>query len=108
MPVTTRNLADRHADDKRYQDLKRRLVAEWNNQQSAEPRPDILQETDRNGNVVHVYVTWEEWADLDAQWRSELIVDALQEANGEAAVLELTLAMGLTVAESARLNAMAR
>ena len=39
MPVTTRNLADRHADDQRYQDLKRRLVAEWNDQQSDPPRP---------------------------------------------------------------------
>jgi len=108
MPVTTRNLADRHADDQRYQDLKRRLVAEWNDQQSDPPRPDILQETDRNGNVVHVYVTWDEWADLDAQTRSELIVDALQKAKGDAAVLELTLAMGLTPEESARLNVAVR
>ena len=104
MPVRRRNLADRHADDARYNDLKQRLVAAWREQDNPAPSPDILEETDGQQRVVHVFVTWDEWADLDAQTRSEMIVEALQEVKGEAAVLELTIAMGLTRAEAARLG----
>jgi hypothetical protein len=52
---------------------------------------------------VHVTVTWDAWADLDAQTRSEIIVDAFQEVKGEAAIVDLALAMGLTSAEADRL-----
>lgn len=104
MPVRRHNLADRHADDARYNDLKRRLVAAWREQENPAPSPDILEETDRQQRVVHVFVTWDEWRDIDAQTRSEMIVQALQEVKGEAAVLELTIAMGLTSDEASRLG----
>jgi hypothetical protein len=59
----------------------------------------FLEETDAQNRIIHVTVTWDEWSDLDAQTRSEMIVDALQGREGQAAVVELTLAMGLTHAE---------
>lgn len=103
MPVRTRNIADRHADDARYQALKARLIAEWRGEGGAEPLPDILEEADARGRVVHLTVTWDEWADLDAQTRSEIIVDAFQAVRGEPAIVDLALAMGLTHAEANRL-----
>jgi hypothetical protein len=103
MPVRTQSLAERHADDTRFNVLKRRLIDEWTGRSPGEGNaPDILEETDRQGRVVRVVVTWDEWADLDAQTRSEIIVEALQSAKGDEAVLDLALAMGLTVVEAAR------
>jgi hypothetical protein len=103
MPVRTRSIYDRHAGDQRYAELRQRLVREWSGNAGPAPAPDITEETDPQGRIVHVIVTWDEWADLDAQTRSELIVDALQAVRGDAAVLNLALAMGLTAAESVRL-----
>ncbi len=103
MPVVTKSVFDRRAKDDRYQKLKARLIDEWQGRSGAQPAPDILEETDRQNRIIHVRVTWDEWSDLDAQTRSEMIVDALQAVKGQAAVVELTLAMGLTQAEAARL-----
>jgi hypothetical protein len=103
MPVRTQSVLDRRSDDDKYQKLKTRLIDEWSGRSGPAPLPDILEEKDGGGRVVHVTVTWDEWADLDAQTRSELIVDAFQAVKGEAAIVELTLAMGLTSAEAARL-----
>jgi hypothetical protein len=80
------------------------LLAAWRDQPNPPPSPDILEEIDRQQRVVHVFVTWDEWADLDAQTRSEMIVEALQDVKGEEAVLDLSIAMGLTAAEAARLG----
>jgi hypothetical protein len=103
MPVRTQNLADRRADDTRFNDLLQRLIVEWNSPGSpVGTAPDILEEKDHRGRLVNVLVTWDDWADLDAQTRSEMIVDALQAVRGKEAVLELALAMGLTKAEATR------
>ncbi len=104
MPIRTQSVFDRRADDERYQKLKARLLDEWSGRPGAAPLPDILEEKDALGRVVHVTVTWDDWGDLDAQTRSELIVDAFLAAKGEAAVVDLSLAMGLTGAEAARLT----
>lgn len=103
MPVRKQNIFDRRANDDRYQKLKARLIAEWEGHPGVQPLPDILEETDAQNRIIHVTVTWDDWSALDAQTRSEMIVDALQAVKGEAAVLELTIAMGLTHAEAARL-----
>jgi hypothetical protein len=103
MPVRTQNIFDRRANDDRYQKLRARLIDEWQGRPGVQPLPDILEEEDASNRVVHVTVTWDEWSDLDAQTRSELIVDALQEVKGQAAIVDLSIAMGLTSAEAARL-----
>jgi hypothetical protein len=107
MPVRTQSVFDRRADDERYQKLKARLIDEWSGRHppGPDPLPDILEEKDRRGRIVHVKVTWDEWSDLDAQTRSELIVDAFLTLKGEQAITDLALAMGLTTAEAARLVA---
>lgn len=103
MPVHQRSIYDKRAGDQRYQSLKQRLIAEWSEVEGSAPAPDIMEEKDAQGRVVHVIVTWDEWADLDAQARSELIVEAFQEVKGEEAIVNLILAMGLTTAEATRL-----
>ena len=108
MPVHKRVVQDRRADDARYRELRDRLVAEWRGLPSQAPVPDIEEETDARDGVVHVVVTWDEWEDLNAQTRSEMIVDAFQIVKGQAAVSDLTLAMGLTSAEAKRLGGSAR
>lgn len=102
MPVETRSLSERRAGDEEYQDLKRRLIAEWRGEAVEGERPSILEETNARGRVVHVIVRWDAWAAFDALVRSEMIVDAFQTVRGEAAVVDLSLAMGLTHAEAAR------
>jgi hypothetical protein len=104
MPVRTQNIFDRRANDDRYQKLKARLIDEWEGRSGVQPLPDILEERDSRNRIIHLTVTWDEWSDIDAQTRSEMIVDALQAVKGESAVVELTLAMGLTHAEAARLT----
>jgi len=102
MPVETRSLSERRANDPEYQDLKRRLIAEWRGESVEGDGPSILEETNAKGRVVHVIVTWDAWAAFDGLVRSEMIVDAFQAVRGEPAVVDLSLAMGLTRAEAAR------
>lgn len=104
MPVRVTNINDLRAGDVRYQDLRARLVAEWREEGGDAPNPDIEEITNAQGRTTQVIVTWEAWADLDAQTRSEMIVDAFQDVRGAGAIVDLSLAMGLTPAEVTRLR----
>jgi hypothetical protein len=111
MPVHKRNIQERRAEDDRYRALKEQLIAEWRRdpqQPAPAGAPDIEEETDARDQVLHVVVTWDEWADLDAQTRSEIIVDAFQAVKEAPAIANLTLAMGVTTAEAGRLRGVAR
>ncbi len=111
MPVHKRSIQERRADDARYRALKEQLIAEWRrdpNESAPAGAPDLEEETDARDHVLQVLVTWDEWADLDAQTRSELIVDAFQAVKDPQAIANLTLAMGATSAEAARLRGTVR
>ncbi len=85
--------------------LKSKLLAEWDNTNATAPgAPEIREETDRAGNVVHVYVIWDEWRNLDQLQRSELITDAFISKYGEQAINHFTVAMGLTADEARRMG----
>lgn len=85
--------------------LKLKLRAEWDNTNATSPgAPEIREETDRAGNVVHVYVIWDEWRNLDQLQRSELITDAFISKYGEPAIAHFTVAMGLTVDEAHKMG----
>ncbi len=104
MPVRVRNINDLRADDARYQTLRARLEAEWRGTGGEAPNPDIDEITNAQGRTTQVIVTWEAWADLDAQTRSEMIVDVFQAVRGAGAIVDLSLAMGLTAGEATRLR----
>lgn len=101
MPVINRKLGAHSSTNERLRD---RLVAEWQRAQDAEePRPTIVEETDDSGNVVHVYVVWDAWANLEQEQRSAIITDAFWEAFGEKG-LALTVAMGLLPEEAEKMG----
>lgn len=85
------------------QELKSRLIDEWREKGTQEPRPVIVHEEDEQGQVVHVYVVWDDWNGLDQEARSETITEAYWEVFGEKG-LALVVAMGLTPAEAKRMG----
>jgi len=83
--------------------LKARLIDEWKEQGKVSPHPQIIQEADEDGHIVHVYVVWDDWGDLGQEERSAVITDAFWEVFEEKG-LALTVAMGLTASEAAKMG----
>ncbi len=100
MPKVTRKITRPATNDA----LKRRLIDEWTDRGSQEPRPYIIEEQNDRGITAHVYVVWDEWGGLDQQARSEVITEAFWEVYGSDKGLELLIAMGLTAAEADRMG----
>jgi hypothetical protein len=100
-PMPVRELASKHPPE--YADLVGDLVREWKNP-SESPEPVILFERDSKKLVVHVYVIWGAWRDTDRIARSEIIMDAAEQALAPDEVLNITIAMGLTPEEAKRLG----
>jgi hypothetical protein len=84
-------------------ELRSRLIAEWRDAGTVDPRPQIIEETDR-GETVHIYAIWDEWGTMSQQDRSEILMDAFEEANGQQRALHVVVAMGLTRAEADRMG----
>lgn len=84
--------------------LAQRLIAEWNSPQGTSAQPVIVEEHDAVGRLIHVYVVWDEWSNLEADERSEIVLDACEKVKGRTATLDLTIAMGLTSLEADRLR----
>jgi len=82
--------------------LVERLAEEWRSPDPAATEPVILEEKDRSGDVVHVYVVWSDWANMDRVHRGEVIMDAAERILPLDAVLKITIAMGLTPEEADR------
>ncbi|WP_165373280.1 hypothetical protein [Sorangium cellulosum] len=53
---------------------------------------------------MHIYVIWDDWGTLGQQERSEIIMDAYEEAQGQQRALGVAVAMGLTRAEGQRMG----
>jgi hypothetical protein len=87
-----------------YDQLVRDLAAEWSATRSDRREPIILQETRRDGRVMHVYVVWSTWNDVDRTERSEIIMDAAEKCLGSAQAGDITIAMGLTPDEADRMG----
>ena len=65
--------------------------------------PDIVIERP-NPSTTHLFVIWSKWDDLEQMVRSRIILDAYSVAKGEEEAIRVTVAMGLTPAEAARLG----
>lgn len=85
-----------------YDELVRELAAEW--AQSRGSEPVIYEERDRQGKLMHVYVVWSRWHDIDRAQRSEIIMDAAQKRLPESEWLNITIAMGLEPDEARHLG----
>jgi hypothetical protein len=86
------------------QALRDRLVAEWKAGNSMATQPVILEEAGRANQPIRVYVVWDDWAQMDAVERSELIMDAFEAVYGRDKSLNVAVAMGLTPAEADRMG----
>jgi hypothetical protein len=84
--------------------LVERLTAEWKDTNSTASQPIILEERNGSDRPVHVFVVWDEWADLGGVERSEVVMEAFEQRYGRDEALNVTVAMGLTPAEAERLN----
>ena len=89
---------------RKYEKLVDELYDEWQNPNPLAQEPLILEERDRNGHLVHVYVVWSKWAQLDGIDRSEIIMDAAEKKLSPPDLLEITIAMGLTQDEGKRMG----
>lgn len=70
---------------------------------SKQNEPEIIVEQARPGQPIHLYVIWDTWGDLSLQERSEIVMDAYEEAKGKKQSLLVTMAMGLTQTEAKRM-----
>jgi len=95
---------DRRQPSPAARELVQRLAAEWRTPNSAAAQPVILEERSGPDRPMHVYVVWDEWADLSGVERSEVVMDAFEQRYGREQALNVTVAMGLTTAEAERLN----
>jgi hypothetical protein len=96
MPVRRLNPARAPAQSQ----LVDRLTTEWKSPTSGATEPVVVEETDAKGNVVHLYVVWSDWAQLDRIRRGEVIMEAAERVMPVDDVLKITIAMGLTPVEA--------
>ncbi len=79
-------------------ELEERLVQELTTPiQDPSAQPIVIAEP-------RLFVIWDEWAPLSQQDRSEIIMDAYVRAKGQADAVRISVAMGLTAAEAARMG----
>jgi hypothetical protein len=62
--------------------------------------PIFLEEGERRDNVIHVYVVWSKWAQVDRIQRGEIILEAAERKLGVAEKSKITIALGLTPEEA--------
>jgi len=88
----------------RAEELRKRLFQEWQNPVDAHSEPVIIEEGRTGNRPTKIFVIWSEWAELNQQERSEIIMDAFEEFRGVADSLRVTVAMGLTQQEADRMK----
>jgi hypothetical protein len=100
--VPVREFKTQAARSTDYGRLVKRLATEWHNRKSTGTEPVILEEKNKKGDVVHVYVIWSDWEELDREQRGDVIMDAAERVLKLPALLNITIAMGLTPDEADR------
>ena len=87
-----------------HDDLVQDLLDEWTAPNPDAAEPIILEDFDRQGEIVHVYVAWDRWAQVEPAERSEIIMDAAEHRLSPDKLLRITAAMGVTLAEGRRMR----
>jgi hypothetical protein len=84
-------------------DLEARLTDEM---KAPKPnaQPAIVAEPPGTGPITRLFVIWDEWAELTQQDRSEIILEAYTKAKGKGDALKISVAMGITSAEAAKMG----
>jgi hypothetical protein len=87
----------------KHEKLVKKLVQEFS-ATSPNLQPLILEERITATQSRHVRVIWDAWKDLRDEQRSDVIVEAYQQAEGEEAAGQITIAEGVTVPEALALG----
>ncbi len=66
--------------------------------------PEIIIEEVQHSKSLHVTVIWDRWEEIDAEERGRIILEAVAKELGEAEMLRVTMALGVTKKEAYRLN----
>ncbi len=101
MPIRKRRIPTPHP---KAEDLLNRLLQEWENPDSTLTEPVIIEENGTQDRPIKIFVVWSEWAELNQQERSEIIMDAFEKLRSPQQSLRVTVAMGLTQDEAARMG----
>lgn len=101
MPVIKRKL---HAEHPKHADLLAELVRHLQGGPDLPEMPRIIEEDDALSKTTRVYVLWEDWASVTERERSEIILEAYQQAFDQQRMLQVTVAMGVTPTEAANLG----
>ena len=85
-------------------DLEARLAQEMGTPTEEPNAPLIVAEPPGEGPITRLFVIWDEWESISQQDRSEIFMNAYVRAKGQADALKISVAMGLTKAEAARMG----
>jgi hypothetical protein len=86
-------------------DLERRLSDEFRTPSSQErAQPIIFAEPPPPAPISRLFVVWDDWAELNHQERSEIIMNAYIAIHGLPEGAKISIAMGLTSAEAGRMG----
>lgn len=87
-------------------ELENRLAREFTSpSEDPHAQPIIIAEPpEGQGAITRLFVIWDEWSPLSQQDRSEIIMDAYAGSKGQAEAVRISVAMGLTAAEAARMG----
>lgn len=88
------------------QALKDELIAA--REEGPADAPEIVEELLPRSDYFHVSVVWDRWAAIDPRERSQIIMQAYQQARGFDEMRKITLALGLTHAEAQRMQLQAQ
>lgn len=101
MPVVRRSPSNRHPE---HDALVQELVRHLRDEPDLPTLPRIVEETVPLSPTLRVYVLWDRWESVRDIERSEIILQAYDQARGREAMLQVSVASGLTPSEAARLG----
>ena len=101
MPVIKKRIGPKdHPDHER---LVGELVRHLRDEPNLPALPRIVEEDVRLTSSIRVYVLWDEWQTVSERERSEIVLQAYERARGQAEMLRISVAMGLTPLEAKEL-----
>lgn len=101
MPVVQKSLNKNHpAHDRLVAEISRHLRGGAD----LPDTPRIVESEDRLSQNMHVVVLWDEWDSVSERERADIILSAYKDVQGQAAMLRISVAMGVTPVEAYRLG----
>jgi len=101
MPVIKKKLHQEHPD---HQAMLEIMIRHLKDKGGDEKFPRIIEDENSLTKSMNVYVFWDRFGSMTIQERAELILEAYENAKGQAEALRISVAMGLTPLEEQTLG----